>query len=79
MTKRSVLLTAVPLALLAVCAAVLLLACGTVLSQEYLSARPDSTVEAAVPFSPTKSSILRGPRSFHRLRSPHGSGGFPGT
>ena len=61
MTKRSVLLTAVPLALLAVCAAVLLLACGTVLSQEYLSARPDSTVEAAVPFSPTKSSILRGP------------------
>ena len=61
MTKRSVLLTAVPLALLAVCAAVLLLACGTVLSQEYLSARPDSTVEAAVPFYPTKSSILRGP------------------
>ena len=61
MTKRSVLLTAIPLALLAVCAAVLLLACGTVLSQEYLSARPDSTVEAAVPFYPTKSSILRGP------------------
>ena len=61
MTKRTVLLTAVPLALLAVCAAVLLLACGTVLSQEYLSARPDSTVEAAVPFSPTKSSFLRGP------------------
>ena len=61
MTKRSVLLTAVPLTLLAVCAAVLLLACGTVLSQEYLSARPDSTEEAAVPFSPTKSSILRGP------------------
>ena len=30
MTMRSVLLTAVPLALLAVCAAVLLLACGTV-------------------------------------------------
>ena len=72
MTKRSVLLTAVPLALLAVCAAVLLLACGTVLSQEYLSARPDSTVEAAVPFSPTKSSILRGPAIAAFLRKCRG-------
>ena len=47
MTKRSVLLTAVPLALLAVCAAALLLACGTVLSQEYLSARQNVTESSA--------------------------------
>ncbi len=51
MTKRSALLTAVPLMLLAVCAAALLLACGTVLSQEYLSARPVNAAETAVSFS----------------------------
>ena len=65
MTKRSVLLTAVPLALLAVCAAVLLLACGTVLSQEYLSARPNSTVKAAVPFSPQNLRFCGDPQSRH--------------
>lgn len=51
MTKRSALLTAVPLMLLAVCAAALLLACGTVLSQEYLSARPVNVTESTIPFT----------------------------